>query len=194
MAPLPPGAQRHPWLRYQVEGYTEDIIHDFEQRLDTIFGRQVNQVHVLDFARLTNEMRGTLADRLKMVYTGDKGHELFTIHAFRRLFEIWGPLVQEFILEFFSTCKMIDTEIGLDIANTLCFQLGGEDVGKGLMKTETMTKPASKDDLHDLDDTTHNGNLNAKFKTDDEFVKILRDNTFNEIDMGDVIDHIKKVL
>nr|GFB22333.1 hypothetical protein [Tanacetum cinerariifolium] len=29
-----------PWLRYQVEGYIEDIVHDFEQRLDTIFGRQ----------------------------------------------------------------------------------------------------------------------------------------------------------
>ncbi|GJU84786.1 hypothetical protein Tco_1292332 [Tanacetum coccineum] len=73
MAPLPPGAQRHPWLRYQVKGYTEDIVHDFEQRLDMIFGRQVNRVHVLDFARLTNEMRGTLADRLRMVYTGDGG-------------------------------------------------------------------------------------------------------------------------
>ncbi|GJW36962.1 hypothetical protein Tco_0059882, partial [Tanacetum coccineum] len=56
----------------------------------------VNRVHVLDFAGLTEEMRQTLADRLRMVYTGDKRHEL-----------------------------MSDTEMGLDVADTLCFQLGG---------------------------------------------------------------------
>ncbi|GJZ62049.1 hypothetical protein Tco_0618186 [Tanacetum coccineum] len=37
MAPLPPRDQRHPWLRYQVEGSNEDIIHNYEQRLETIF-------------------------------------------------------------------------------------------------------------------------------------------------------------
>ncbi|GJR01272.1 hypothetical protein Tco_0524256, partial [Tanacetum coccineum] len=37
MAPLPPRDQRHLWLRYQVEGYTEEIVHGFEQRLKTIF-------------------------------------------------------------------------------------------------------------------------------------------------------------
>ncbi|GJW08570.1 hypothetical protein Tco_1570993 [Tanacetum coccineum] len=85
MAPLPPRAQRHLWLRYQVEGYTEEIVHDFEQRLDTIFGRQVNRVHVLDFAGLTEEMRQTLADRMRMVYTGDEGQELFTSGARHRM-------------------------------------------------------------------------------------------------------------
>ncbi|GKG16039.1 hypothetical protein Tco_0358362, partial [Tanacetum coccineum] len=35
-----------------------------------IFGRSVNRVHVLDFAGLTEEMRQTLAGRLRMVYTG----------------------------------------------------------------------------------------------------------------------------
>ncbi|GKD67544.1 hypothetical protein Tco_1321634, partial [Tanacetum coccineum] len=44
MAPLPPRDQRHPWLRYQVEGYTEDIVHNYEQRLETIFGRSVNRL------------------------------------------------------------------------------------------------------------------------------------------------------
>ncbi|GJT58509.1 hypothetical protein Tco_1002042 [Tanacetum coccineum] len=38
MSPLPPRDQRYPWLRYQVEGYTEDIVHNYEQRLKTIFG------------------------------------------------------------------------------------------------------------------------------------------------------------
>ncbi|GJX68914.1 hypothetical protein Tco_0304641 [Tanacetum coccineum] len=36
-----------------------------------------------------------------------------------------GPLVREFMLEFFSTCKINDTEMGLDTADNLCFQLGG---------------------------------------------------------------------
>nr|GFA12248.1 hypothetical protein [Tanacetum cinerariifolium] len=34
------------------------------------------------------------------------------------------PLVHEFLLEFFSTCR-IEDEIGLDMAGTLCFQLRG---------------------------------------------------------------------
>ncbi|GKD52102.1 hypothetical protein Tco_1281078, partial [Tanacetum coccineum] len=54
----------------------------------------------------------------------DKGQELFTSHAWRRLFEIRAPLVKEFILEFLSTCRMSDMEMGLDVADTLCFQLG----------------------------------------------------------------------
>ncbi|GJS95081.1 hypothetical protein Tco_0802049 [Tanacetum coccineum] len=81
---------------FNVEGYTEEIMHDFEQRLEIVFGRPVNQ-----------------------------GQELFTSHAWSRLFEIKGPLVREFMLEFFSTCKMSDAELGLDEADTLCFQLGG---------------------------------------------------------------------
>ncbi|GJT25676.1 hypothetical protein Tco_0895613 [Tanacetum coccineum] len=38
-------------------------------------------------------MRQTLGDRLRMVYTGDKGQDLFTSHAWRRLFEIRAPLL-----------------------------------------------------------------------------------------------------
>ncbi|GKA00611.1 hypothetical protein Tco_0673161 [Tanacetum coccineum] len=86
MAPLPPCDQRHLWLRYQVVGYTEEMVHDFEQRLETIFGRQVNRVHILDFEGLTPDMRQDLAERLRM----------------------------EFILEFFGTCRIGD-EMGLDV-------------------------------------------------------------------------------
>ncbi|GJR57980.1 hypothetical protein Tco_1500142 [Tanacetum coccineum] len=81
MTPLPPRALRNLWLRYQVKGYTEDIVHDFEQRLDMIFGRHVNRVHVLDFAGLTDEMRQVLTMSMRMVYTGNEGQELFTSHA-----------------------------------------------------------------------------------------------------------------
>ncbi|GKC04833.1 hypothetical protein Tco_0996443 [Tanacetum coccineum] len=34
MAPLPAADQRHPWLRYQVEGYTEGIIHRFGSEVE----------------------------------------------------------------------------------------------------------------------------------------------------------------
>ncbi|GKC09844.1 hypothetical protein Tco_1001454 [Tanacetum coccineum] len=66
MTRLPPRAQRYLWLRYQVEGYTEEI-----------------------------EMGQALTGRMRMVYTGDEGHVLFTSHAWRRLFEIQGPLLGE---------------------------------------------------------------------------------------------------
>nr|GEW74390.1 hypothetical protein [Tanacetum cinerariifolium] len=57
-----------------------------------------------------------------------------------------------------------------------------------------MIEHASEDDLHGSDNTTHSANLNAKFKIDDEFLKILRDNTFNEINKSDVINHMAKIL
>ncbi|GJZ08206.1 hypothetical protein Tco_0542489 [Tanacetum coccineum] len=53
MAPLPPRDQRHLWLRYQV-----------------------NRVHLLDFEGLTPDIRQDLAERMRMVYTGDDGYEL----------------------------------------------------------------------------------------------------------------------
>ncbi|GJZ72165.1 hypothetical protein Tco_0636016 [Tanacetum coccineum] len=95
LAPLPHHNLRHPWIRYQVDGYDED------------------------------GMRQTLRDRLSMVYDRDDGQALFTIYAWRRLFEVRRPLVREFILEFLSTCRMSYTEMGLDFFDTLCFQLGG---------------------------------------------------------------------
>nr|GEZ17630.1 hypothetical protein [Tanacetum cinerariifolium] len=61
--------------------------------------RSVNRVHVLDFAGLTDGMRQSLRDRLSMVYAGDDRQAVFTSYAWRR-------------------------ETGLDVADTLCFQLG----------------------------------------------------------------------
>ncbi|GKD08655.1 hypothetical protein Tco_1188340 [Tanacetum coccineum] len=115
MEPLPPRNQRHLWLRYQVDRYTEEIVHDFEQRLETIFGRQINRVHILDFEGLTTDMRQDLAERLRMVYTSDDGQEVFVSRAWRRLFDIRAPLVHEFFLELFSTCRIGD-EMRLDAA------------------------------------------------------------------------------
>ncbi|GKF93752.1 hypothetical protein Tco_0283452, partial [Tanacetum coccineum] len=75
MAPLPLRNLRHPWLRYQVEGYTEDIVHNFERTLEIIWDRSVNRVHILDFEGLTPEIRQDLAVRLRMVYTGEDGQQ-----------------------------------------------------------------------------------------------------------------------
>ncbi|GKA78953.1 hypothetical protein Tco_0785490 [Tanacetum coccineum] len=123
MAQLPHRDLRHPWLRYQVDGYDERIIHSNEQRLETIWGWPVNRVHVLDFTGLKDGMRQTLGDRLSMVYVRDDEKALFTSHAWRRLFEVMVLLVREFILEFLSTYRMSDTKMGLDVADILCFQL-----------------------------------------------------------------------
>nr|GEU79214.1 hypothetical protein [Tanacetum cinerariifolium] len=73
MAPLPYHALRYQWLRYQVDGYDEGIVHSYEQRLEKTWGRAVNRVHVLDFASLTDGMRQALRDKLSMVYTRDDG-------------------------------------------------------------------------------------------------------------------------
>nr|GEU51775.1 hypothetical protein [Tanacetum cinerariifolium] len=82
MAPLPHRDLRHPWLRYQVNGYDKGIVHSYEQRLEMIWGRPVNQVHVLDFVRLADGMRQTLGDRLSMVYDGMIGrHYLLVMHV-----------------------------------------------------------------------------------------------------------------
>ncbi|GJV51079.1 hypothetical protein Tco_1446820 [Tanacetum coccineum] len=148
MAPLPHRDLRYPWLRYQVDGYNEGIVHSYEQRLKTIWSRLVNRVRVLDFAGLTDGMRQTLGDRLRMVYAGDDVEALFTSHAWRRLFEVRGPLVREFILEFFSTYRMSDTEKGLDVADTLShFGLVSD---KGLRGLSVVVSELSIIDLNEL--------------------------------------------
>ncbi|GJR59446.1 hypothetical protein Tco_1501608 [Tanacetum coccineum] len=99
MAPLPHRDLRHPWHRYKVEGYTEDIVQKFNRRLETIWDSSVNRVHILAFKDLTPEIRQDLTVRLRMVYAGGRGAT--------------------------NICEMSDTEMGLDTPNTLYFQLGG---------------------------------------------------------------------
>nr|GEZ70699.1 hypothetical protein [Tanacetum cinerariifolium] len=70
----------------------------------------------LRYQGLTLEMRQDLAERLRILYTRVDGQEIFMSHAWRRLFEIREPLVHEFILEFFSTCK-IGSEMRLDVTD-----------------------------------------------------------------------------
>ncbi|GKB28201.1 hypothetical protein Tco_0867602 [Tanacetum coccineum] len=88
-------------------------------------------LEIRDTSGSGTKLRGTL--RISCItmsrglrrYEVDEGQELFTSDAWRRLFEIRAPLVQEFILKFLSTCRMSDTEMRLDVVDNLCFQLGG---------------------------------------------------------------------
>nr|GEX37506.1 hypothetical protein [Tanacetum cinerariifolium] len=105
------------WQTATYEGYTEDIVHDFEQRLDMIFGRDANRVYVLGFTGLTEETGQTLADRMRMVFIGAKGQVMFTSHAWRRLFEIRGPLLQG--ARRMMTWRQLIMALGLHIAKEM---------------------------------------------------------------------------
>ncbi|GKF25086.1 hypothetical protein Tco_0080980, partial [Tanacetum coccineum] len=60
-----------------------------------------------------------------------KGYDEGIVYSYeQRLKTIWGravnqvrgPLVREFMLDFFSTGRISDTEMELDVADTLCFR------------------------------------------------------------------------
>ncbi|GJU94282.1 hypothetical protein Tco_1319038 [Tanacetum coccineum] len=79
--------------QYEVEGYTDEVVHDFKQRLSGIFDRWVHRVQVLDFGGLTKEMGMSMDARLSMEHTDAQGQVVFTSHSWRRMFETRGPLV-----------------------------------------------------------------------------------------------------
>ncbi|GJS54627.1 hypothetical protein Tco_0627989 [Tanacetum coccineum] len=75
--------------------YNDDLTSKLtEPSIWYLYHLEIRDTSSSDFVGLTEGMRQTLGDRLRMVYTGDEGHEL-----------------------------MNDTEMGLDVADTLCFQL-----------------------------------------------------------------------
>ncbi|GJZ70889.1 hypothetical protein Tco_0634740 [Tanacetum coccineum] len=74
---------------------------------------------------LTELMDEGLSGWMLMEHRDSQGHGVFTSRAWRRLFEIRGPLVYELILEFFSTFMFRETVLDLDTAEALQFQLGG---------------------------------------------------------------------
>nr|GEZ46632.1 hypothetical protein [Tanacetum cinerariifolium] len=71
--PLDMGAERHLWLRYEGQEYSDAKIHNFERRLSWIFDRQINRIQVLDFDGLNEEMGQALTDRLRMGHTDAHG-------------------------------------------------------------------------------------------------------------------------
>ncbi|GJV40742.1 hypothetical protein Tco_1419182 [Tanacetum coccineum] len=122
---LPPRDQRHQYLRYEGLQYTDADIVDFETRLARIYRREVHRVHVFDFGGLPDLMAEGLSARMLMEHMDAQGVSLFTSRAWRRLFDIRGPLVHELILEFFSTFRFGEAILDLDTPGALQFQLGG---------------------------------------------------------------------
>ncbi|GKE93493.1 hypothetical protein Tco_1574588, partial [Tanacetum coccineum] len=93
---LPPRDQRHQYLRYEGLQYTDADIADFET-----------------------------STRILMEHKDAQGQSVFTSRAWKRLFDIRGPLVHKLILEFFSTFRFGEAMTDLDTAEALQFQLGG---------------------------------------------------------------------
>ncbi|GJS50591.1 hypothetical protein Tco_0623953 [Tanacetum coccineum] len=57
--------------------------------------------------------------RMLIEHRDAQGYSVFTSRAWRRLFEIKGPLVHELILEFFSTFRFGEAVLDLDMAGAL---------------------------------------------------------------------------
>ncbi|GJZ97397.1 hypothetical protein Tco_0669850 [Tanacetum coccineum] len=66
-----------------------------------------------------------LESRMLMEHKDAQGQSVFTSRAWRRIFDIRGPLVHELILEFFSTFRIGEAIHDLDTPRALQFQLGG---------------------------------------------------------------------
>ncbi|GKE58625.1 hypothetical protein Tco_1497810 [Tanacetum coccineum] len=121
MAALPPRDQRHLWLRYEGQEYTDTDSVDFEERLERIYDRRVHRVHVFDLGGLTEEMDLGVSARIRMEHNDDQGQVVFTSLAWRRLFKIRGPLMRELMLEFFSTFRIVEGIFDLDATGILHF-------------------------------------------------------------------------
>ncbi|GKA28357.1 hypothetical protein Tco_0714525 [Tanacetum coccineum] len=85
---------RHQYLRYEGLQYTDADIVDFETRLTRIYRREVHRVHVFNFGGLADLMAKGLSARMLMEHKDAQRESLFTSQAWRRLFDIRGPLLE----------------------------------------------------------------------------------------------------
>ncbi|GKD59820.1 hypothetical protein Tco_1297329 [Tanacetum coccineum] len=90
---LPLRDQMYQYLRYEGLQYTEADIADFKSRLTRIHRRVVHRVQVFDYGGFPDLMAEGLSTRMLMEHRDAQGVSLFTIRAWRRLFDIRGPLV-----------------------------------------------------------------------------------------------------
>ncbi|GKF19541.1 hypothetical protein Tco_0068179, partial [Tanacetum coccineum] len=127
MAPLPPRDQRHAWLRYEGQEYTDEIIHDFEERLSRIFSRQVH--------------------RLRMEHTVAGGSESILSFLEAVVGDSWtiGTRVDASV---FSPCRFTDTVLDLDAVGLHIVEEMGT-VGFGSYSADSLREIATKADLRD---------------------------------------------
>ncbi|GJR63241.1 copia protein [Tanacetum coccineum] len=88
---------------------------------------------VFDFGGLPDLMAEGLSSRTLIEHRDAQGQSVFTSRASRRLFDIRGPLVNELILEFFSTFRFGVVVLDLDTVGALQFSWWsiGEGLGAG---------------------------------------------------------------
>ncbi|GJZ61015.1 hypothetical protein Tco_0617152 [Tanacetum coccineum] len=101
-------------IDYNVDTQSYKFEEDFETNHD-IHSEPSNMEDYLIIIKV--EMALSMDARLSMEHTDVQGHIVFTSHAWRRLFEIRGPLVREMMMEFFSTCRFADTKLDLGNAD-----------------------------------------------------------------------------
>nr|GEW71869.1 putative reverse transcriptase domain-containing protein [Tanacetum cinerariifolium] len=89
---LPPQDQRNQYLRYKGLQYTDADIADFKTRLARIYRREVHRVQLFGFGGLLDLIAEVLSTRILMEHSNAQGQCVFTSRAWRRLFDIRGPL------------------------------------------------------------------------------------------------------
>ncbi|GJW49888.1 hypothetical protein Tco_0091239 [Tanacetum coccineum] len=134
-----------------------------------LFHLEIRDISILD------EMAERLTSRMLMEHRDAQGHSLFTGRAWRRLFEVRGPLVFELIMKLFSTFMFSEAIVDIDVVGTLQFQLGGakrhmsqfilalglhtaeemETTGFGLYWAESVRQISDKGDLTLLGGVKH---------------------------------------
>ncbi|GJW53819.1 hypothetical protein Tco_0097904 [Tanacetum coccineum] len=85
---LPPKNERHLWLRFNTQGYTEEEIYDFETMLERLYYRKVHRVHTLDFVGLTEDMDRDITERLQMYHKGMMVRQFIAILGLHTIEEI----------------------------------------------------------------------------------------------------------
>ncbi|GKC40393.1 hypothetical protein Tco_1052777 [Tanacetum coccineum] len=85
---LPPGEQRHRFLRYEGMEYPDTDIADFEGRLARIYRREVHRVPVFNFGGLPDLMAEGLSGRMLMEHRDEACISVFTSSAWRRMLDI----------------------------------------------------------------------------------------------------------
>nr|GFA97477.1 hypothetical protein [Tanacetum cinerariifolium] len=105
--------------------------------------REIHQVWVFDFEGLPNLMAEGLSARMLMEHRDAQGWSIFTSRAWRRQFDIRGPLVHELILEFFSTFREFILAWGLHSTEEM------RTANSSLYLTESARRISNKGDMRD---------------------------------------------